>query len=122
MPDAERQIADLRERIEILEEENRQLRAEIRFAGPLPEGWSLSPSEQELMRALMVRPFLSREAAVSAVYGDRDEPENPHECIGVFMSRLRQKLRPRGIEIKTRWGFGFFLPEATRAALRSTAH
>jgi DNA-binding response OmpR family regulator len=48
---------------------------------------------------------------------DHDDPSSP-EIIKVWICKMRQKLKPPGIEIKTHWGVGFEMPEASKAIAR----
>lgn len=39
--------------------------------------------------------------------------------INVFMCKIRKKLAPHGVTIKSQWGVGYFIEDAAKQALRS---
>jgi hypothetical protein len=61
----------------------------------------LQSSERVVLAALVSRKFVSNRAIADALYSLRDDggPDDPSRVIAVFLTRLRQKLRPLGIEI-----------------------
>lgn len=109
----------LRDRIDLLEEENRQLRETVRFEGAIfPADWELTGAHARMLAALAKAPagFLSREA-VHAVCSRNGE--TLVKVIDTQMSRLREKVKGKGIQIVTRWGVGFEMPEASRAIVKA---
>jgi two-component system cell cycle response regulator CtrA len=70
------------------------------------------------MRVLMAREYATKEAIMAALYWDKDEP-GELKMIDVLVSRIRKKLRPFGIDIKTHWGRGFYLPTEVRSRYRA---
>ena len=59
---------------------------------------------------------------MAALYWDKDEP-GEEKIIDVLVCKIRKKLKPYGIDIKTHWGRGYYLPPRSGAgiAARSTA-
>lgn len=51
----------------------------------------------------------------------RSQPDNPEttdpKMVDVIVCNLRRRLKPYGIEIKTIWGHGYYLDEASRAII-----
>lgn len=84
--------AQLRARIEVLEEENRQLRQQLVPAIAVPSDWRLTPMETRLPLALRAASpnIVSRERAMLALYGFDDAPEA--KILDQFLCRLRGRL------------------------------
>lgn len=117
----------LRDRIEELEEEVRQLREQLDGRPELlPPEWRLTRTEARVVAALATAPrgYLSREGIQEAMYYPR-EPETGINLVSVVVSKVRRKLKPYNLEIRTRWGDGFeFEPksrEAVKAAMQARA-
>jgi two-component system, cell cycle response regulator CtrA len=52
---------------------------------------------------------------MTALFSDRiDEPPDV-KIIDVWICKMRRKLQPFGIEIKTCWGVGYEMPESSKA-------
>lgn len=113
------QNRQLRARNEELEELVIQLKGEMGLGQDLPEGLPhLTCYEADMLRILIARKVVTRNAAMMAIYSDRTEM--PHEkIVDIWVHRLRRKLGPMGIRIATLWGRGWCLPDATRAILKS---
>ena len=97
----------LRERIDLLEEEVRQLREQL-----MPEGihppCHLPPARLTLFRMLATGRRISREAAMRALYSDRIDAEPDPQVVTVHISLLRKALAPYGYRIPTAvWGRGW---------------
>lgn len=109
----------LRERNEELEELVIQLKGEMGLGTDLPASLPhLTRYEADMLRLLIARRMVSRDAAMVAIYSDREEA--PHEkIVDVWVCKLRAKLKPFPIEIITRWGQGWYLTDASRANLKA---
>ena len=119
-----REVAKLRERVDVLEEEVRQLRDAFEPAVPMPEAWKLTKSEARLLSALARTRggYLTRERILIALYGL--EPDVDIKIVDVFVCKLRRRLSCEGsaIEIRTFRGDGFGLTAEGHAAFhRETA-
>jgi len=103
---------NVHERVEFLEEENRQLK-ELLQGSPdvvFPREWNLKVAETRLLRSLCAaKGIRSHEALLRACAMSDFVEEN---LLKVQISRIRKKLKPFGIEIKTIYGVGYELPEA----------
>lgn len=105
--------AALRERIEILEEENRQLRELLVPTIALPLEWRLSRNDQIFLVAIRSAApgYLSLERALHALYGF-DVPDSGPKLRDQYLWRVRRGLRRSGtaIEIKTVRCRGYLMP------------
>lgn len=118
-----REVANLRERVDVLEEEVRQLRDAFEPSVPMPEAWKLTKTEARLLSALArTRGYLTKERILTALYGL--EPDVDIKIVDVFVCKLRRQLSRAGsaIEIRTFRGDGFGLTAEGHAAFhRETA-
>lgn len=116
----QRLIREQRERIDLLEEELRQAKDLARPVVMFPAAWRLQPSEQRILFTLFQAPggFATHERLFEA--GRKwAEGESAMELVRVRVHSARPKLRPFGIEIKTRWGHGYELTAASRAIIKA---
>ena len=100
---------NVHERVEYLEEENRQLRSAL--SGPkfdYPREWKLTRAEQRLLHCLYTgkHGFRQHEALLHAVAHHEWADDN---LLKVQISKVRKKLKPFGIIINTVWGEGYQL-------------
>jgi len=118
-----RQIAALRERIEVLEEENRQLRA-LRLP-PVTQylGLGLSNTERVVMATLMSTAALcTRDYLLDCVVLSRVRPSSVEpKTIDVMLCRARKKLAAIGFPrvIETEWGEGWRIKPKERGRLQA---
>ncbi|KQO53094.1 helix-turn-helix domain-containing protein [Methylobacterium sp. Leaf85] len=108
---------EMRQRIEELEEENRQLRDALVPVAWLPRAWRLSPAETRLVVALAQAegPLTHNRARLAAGSIDRTPSE---ETMEVHVSRARTKLRPLGIQIINVRAVGLVISAEGRAIVR----
>lgn len=108
------------EYIKLIEAENDVLRGRVAeleamlgvtFAAPPILG--LTAHEAGLFGFLLRRDFVTKQAALSALYGGMDEPEI--KIIDVFICKLRKKIAPFGIRVETQWGQGYWMDAASKA-------
>lgn len=113
-------IRSLRDRIDLLEEENRQLREAAEALISFPRSWRLTEKEARFVSALMRSKTgaMSKEALMTALYGL--EPDVEEKIIDVWACKLRKKLKTLGVavEIETVWGQGYRLSVESRATLQ----
>lgn len=116
---------DWKARADVLEQENQRLRDELEHfqqllvltpsVGSVPALFGLTPSEHYVLGALFRRVTLTRDAIHGLLYGGRNSDETPDpRIIDVFICKLRRKVKPLGIEIKTNRCEGFTLPPESR--------
>lgn len=109
----------LRDRIEELEEEVRQLKADAK-AISFPYEWRLTAAQARLLRRMYELPgaFITLPQAYDALrlWADGDSERN---LVRSQICKMRPKLAPFGIEIRKRWGEGYDLPESTVANIKA---
>jgi len=119
MPDL---VRELRERIEELEEEIRQIRADMlqtdaTFAGVLTR------QQITLLNGIYGRKVASYQAIDRIMAADGNFCRGSGEDLEKLRSKvaiynLRKKLTPYGIEIKTWRGIGYYLDDENKAKLK----
>lgn len=79
----------------------------------------LNPQEATLVDALMKAKarVIHKDHLINALYGEHDEPDVPDRVLDVIICRLRAKLRPIGVSIRTYSRRGYRL-EGSGVALR----
>jgi DNA-binding response OmpR family regulator len=108
---------DLAEECERLREELRQLR-EL-FCGPIPLlcDVGLTRHESRLLGALYRTPgIVTRDAIQAALHGSDYLVKSP-KAIDVYVGRVKRKLRPLGVEVRTIRGVGYRLTDESRAII-----
>ncbi|MDR3488759.1 MAG: winged helix-turn-helix domain-containing protein [Bradyrhizobium sp.] len=113
------------DRADMLEAENAELRARIEylenemFSGGLlfPVEWSLTGSEARIVGLLLARPFARKEQIMTALYRDQNRDEAEQKIVDVFVCKVRKKLKPFGVVIRTIWGVGYAIDEPARGIL-----
>lgn len=109
-------------RIRALEAENERLRDELEtlksnlgmdFVAPLE--FRLTPHETKILGRLMKGGPVNKRSLMDCVYtkGIDDEPEI--KIVDVFVCKMRKKVKPFGMEIKTIWGVGYQLSPDSKA-------
>jgi hypothetical protein len=115
-------IRELREQVEELKEELRQLRADIAptddtFAGVLTrQQVALLMSIQN--RKIASYPYIDQVLAGQGNFGRGNGEETEQLRSKVSIYNLRQRLKPYGIEIKTWRGVGYYLDDENKAKLK----
>lgn len=112
------EIAELRDRIEELEEENRQFREA--FCSPLPLLWhlGLAVTESSLLAALYRSSgVLTKRGCYVAMHGL--DGEVTEKGVDVYICKLRKKLGPHGIVIETIHTTGYRLQEGSHMKVRA---
>ena len=120
-------MPDFEARCAVLEYENEALRDRIfwleqkvglDFEAPLE--MRLTPHEARCLGVLKQAPgVVTKAAMINLVYAERvTDGEVPQmKIIDVFVSRLRKKLEPWGLEIATHWGSGYSLTPVSKKKL-----
>ena len=78
--------------------------------------FSLTYSENQVFGALLRWPVIAREQLMDLLYGCRTDPPSA-DNISILIMRVRRKLEPHGIVIRTLWGRGYTMDEVSRARL-----
>lgn len=112
------EIARLREQLDELREENRQLRHDIGLIDRLPDHRKLrligmSESCFRIFSLLERRSIVTRDAIFAALWDD-DEPDSAESAVGVYLNRLRKVLTRFDIKITNVRSVGWCLEEDSR--------
>lgn len=117
---------DVAARLEAIEAENAVLRERVAQLEVLlghhfmpPIEWRLTASEARVFGCLLARDIATKEAILAALYRDLGKDEAEIKIVDVFICKLRKKVVPFGVEVKTRWGEGYFLTPATKETVRA---
>lgn len=106
----------LRERIEELEEQVRQLREALAPRIIWPLEWGLRPFERAILSAIHACAGIATyERLVAALW--HEERDDPYALLKVHVWNTRRKLAAIGVDIATVRGIGYRLPPASRAIL-----
>lgn len=115
---------ELREKIALLEEENIQLRKALM---PLENPFvklDLTPQQRALLNALYIREVASHEY-VERVLSEWAQMDRGDPCDGDMYSRvkvaifkLRKRMKPHGVEIRTIHSTGYFIDGEGKARLK----
>lgn len=108
---------NLAERVELLEEENRQLRDAMRCTetARFPAKWNLSGAEKRVLTSLINAQggFRAREVLFTAAR--RWESTGNNHLLEVIICRLRKKMKPLGVTIHTIRGEGYKIDADSKA-------
>lgn len=117
----------LRERCELLEEENRQLRSIIadltgqNEAADARSVFGFTRAEASVFMVLARCGRASYRQLEDAVYSDRKLTEilGSEEAIRTHVKRMRRKIRPFGVEVRTVYQFGYSMDDDMRTRARA---
>lgn len=114
--------------LEILRAENEALRERVAALEAvligekrLPVEWRLTGSEARVFGVIASRELATKDAIHAALYGLDIDGGAEEKIVDVFVCKIRKKLAPFGINIRTEWGRGWFIDPAERAALQERA-
>jgi len=107
-------IDTLQREVETLRERVRQLEDALTPSAGLPLEWGLTATEARLFSAIAGREMATKQYLMTALYSDRPDEEPEIKIVDVLVCKIRKKLRPFGVEIKTIWGQGYMLPDRER--------
>lgn len=78
----------------------------------------LQPQECAVLAMLCKREMCKKEQIFIMLYSQKNVDERPEpKIVDVLVSRIRKKLDPLGIEIKTLWGEGLAMEKPSRLKL-----
>jgi hypothetical protein len=112
-------IARLMAQLDEQKEKIRQLEEQLGFHLEAPLVLRLTPAQSAMFGCLYKRPLASRESmqqACETAIGCGRGAEI--KTIDVHMVKLRKRLRPHGIEIRTVWGRGYQMPDDSKQVVR----
>lgn len=117
------ELERLRNRVDELE---RVIGVDRSLASRLRAAFGLDPNEASTLGMLLNRNFVTSGALFTVLFAARPDCDWPAPRVtDVYICKLRKKLKPRGITIKTHWGEGWSISVAdkgkTRAALMEVA-
>ena len=118
---------DVAARLEVVERENDELRERIAqlegllgFRTTTPIEFGLTGCEARVFGALLAREIATKSAIFAAVYANRSECDQAEpKIVDVFVCKMRRKLKPFGVDIKTAWGTGYYLDNETKKRVRA---
>ena len=116
LPQTDKQVADLRETLAVLREENRQLRELLRHDSvDVPLEWGLTRTQRIVFRLLVSREWVTPEAFAAAAYSHRSDggPDSVKNLRGQI-HKIRRKTARYGVHIKSIYGVGFRLRDRHR--------
>jgi hypothetical protein len=109
------QVDELYARTKELEEEARQLWAElVSEKVDVPVSWGLEPMEETAYRLLVSRGLVTRDL-FEFVLCHSKEGADAYRTVINTAARLRRKLRPRGIDVVSSYYAGWFLRKVSGA-------
>lgn len=82
-----------------------------------PRLWGLTRQEADVLGILLRRQVMAHAQLFEAIWGG--DSECNIKIVEVVVCKLRAKLRPHGIEIRTEYGVGYFIPPDSKAAARA---
>lgn len=99
----------MQKQIDDLEFENAELRkALVPPTAQIPLEWGLTPHEVEIVAAMAAREFLGKEQIRTVLYAGIPQGEERHwKNADVYIFKIRAKLKPFGVEIRTIWARGW---------------
>ena len=116
---------DWEARAKLLEAENdmlrdrvEQLEKEIGLAAEVPLVAGLTKNESIIFGVLLNNLSPRKSTFMTALFSDRIDDPPDIKIIDVWICKMRHKLKPFGIEIKTVWGCGYAIPEASKTIAR----
>jgi DNA-binding response OmpR family regulator len=83
----------------------------------VPRVWGLTRREADVFGILLKRQVMSQTQLFEAIWGGDSDRET--KIVEVVVCKLRAKLRPHGIAIRTEHGVGYFMPPQSKAAARA---
>jgi two-component system cell cycle response regulator CtrA len=117
---------DVAARLEAVEQENDMLRERLalietefgmRWRAPLE--FRLSPQEELVFGVLMAREMMTVEMAMAALYHNLGKDPAEKKIVDVFICKIRKKIKPFGVEIKTVWGRGYLIDSSHKRAVNT---
>ena len=81
--------------------------------------FGLTTQEAAIFGVLLSNRAPRKSTFMAALYSDGAyDDEAEEKIIDVWICKIRKKLKPFGIEIKTNWGESYEIPEASKVIVR----
>jgi DNA-binding response OmpR family regulator len=116
---------DWEARAKLLETENDALRArneqleeQLGLCAEPRLVFGLTKNESIMFRVLLNNKSPRKETCMTALFADRIDDPPEIKIIDVWISHMRKKLKPFGVEINTTVGVGYEMLEASKARAR----
>lgn len=101
----------------MLENQNEELKERIRWLEGIleerpefPLAWGITPNEGKLLSFMLKREMITKDQAMIHLYGSGPDIGPDPAVLGVYIFKLRKKLGPLDVSIKTIWGRGWAIP------------
>ena len=108
-------VAKIEEENELFRERILELESLLGMTFDTPPILGLTGHESRLLGFLISRDIVTKEAAMTCLYGHRPDGDAPEiKIVDVFICKLRKKLKIFGIDIKTQWGVGYFMAKSAK--------
>jgi len=82
-----------------------------------PRLWGLTRQEADVLGILLRRQVMTHAQLFEAIWGG--DSDCNIKIVEVVVCKLRAKLRPHGIAIRTEYGVGYFIPPDSKATARA---
>lgn len=107
-------IAKLEAENDQLRDRVRELEAMVGISFETPPQFGFTQKESVIFGLLLKQNLVRRTGMMDALYL-HNQDEADIKIVDVFVCKIRKKLRAYGIEIRTQWGEGFYMPPASKA-------
>lgn len=101
--------------LEAADERIAELEEALGLTWESPLEWNLTTQENRFVGILMRTKVASRERIMLALYPNEADRANP-KIIDVYACKARAKTKPFGVDIRNKWGVGYYLAETEKAA------
>lgn len=115
-------MLSLAEELDLLREENRQLKKMLTVESNVSFGPHIRGQKARFLAVLMKHERAARDVVYYALYGSDPIGDQPDERIlDVMLCKTRKALKDYGVEIKTIHNVGWYLPPESKAKLKELA-
>jgi DNA-binding response OmpR family regulator len=115
------ELIELRREVEALRDALEAMRGALASDAGLKiiEIGKLTLSERLLLGLLMRRHRATKDQMMTMLYADRPDDEPTSKILDTMICKMRKKLKPHGVEIRTIHGAGYELPPASREIIKA---
>lgn len=106
------------QRIQALEDKVVWLEEALGLSRQFPAEWGLTPTQERMLGMLVAARVVTEARFMVALYSERLDPPLS-KVVPAQLSKMRDKLRPMGVEIHSRNGssWGYWIPAEQKAKL-----